>query len=68
MNAKDARTANNGVELQHRHFSFIAATIKAMPDDQIRYACAQQFVAACAKTNSKFDRARFLAACGFDHG
>lgn len=63
-NRKDISTAANGVTLEHRHFAFIAAVIAqleavSLPDD-----VAQAFADACTRTNPKFDRARFLAACG----
>jgi len=65
MNAhrKDINTAANGVVLQHRHFAFIAATIATMPDAGYRADVALMFADACEKTNPKFDRKRFLAAC-----
>lgn len=67
-NRKDVRTAACGVDLQHRHFSFIAATIAAMPDHALtlrvsKASVASAFADACASTNPKFDRARFIAAC-----
>lgn len=67
-NRKDVNTANKRVELQHRHFSFIAGVIAAMPiHPQLRELhkdiCAASFADACARTNPKFDRERFLAAC-----
>jgi hypothetical protein len=68
-NRKDLSTAQNGVELQHRHFSFIAAVIAAMPDHAPslraqRASCASAFADACTQSNPRFDRARFLKACG----
>ncbi len=71
---KDIRSAEKaggswpGV-LQHRHFAFIAATIKAMPDHAPslraqKRSTALAFADACAGTNPRFDRARFLLACG----
>lgn len=52
--------------LEHRHFAFIAQVIAAMPAR--RNACtrgeiARQFADACASSNPKFDRSRFLVAC-----
>lgn len=60
---KDLNTARYGVELQHRHFSFIAAVIKDMPK-AIRTETALRFADACAGSNPRFDRRRFLLACG----
>ncbi len=66
---KDLSTARHGVELQHRHFSFIAAVIAAMPSHAAslraqRESCASAFADACARSNPRFDRGRFLKACG----
>lgn len=60
-----------GAELQHRHFAFIAQTIKAIPDhpqfrSYLREHAAKTFADACARTNPRFDRARFLRACGME--
>lgn len=65
---KDISTGQNA-DLQHRHFAFIAATIKAMPERQaeqrfVKTQCALAFADACAGTNPRFDRRRFLLACG----
>ena len=71
---KDVRSAEKaggswpGV-LQHRHFAFIAATIKAMPDHAAtlrtqKRSVALAFADACGRTNPRFDRRRFLLACG----
>ena len=61
---KDVRTAKKGVELQHRHFAFIAATIASMHGcNAYRMTIAEDFAKACAATNPRFDRNRFLAAC-----
>lgn len=67
-NRKDIRTAENGVHLEHRHFAFIAATIASMPDHAPslraqKASCAASFADACARTNPKFSRSRFIAAC-----
>ena len=61
--SKDVSTAQHGVELQHRHFAFIAATIAKMPDAGYRADIALHFADECAVTNPRFDRARFLRAC-----
>lgn len=60
---KDKRTAGNGVTLQHRHFAFIADTIAALPDADERARMTAHFGDACARTNSRFDRSRFVTAC-----
>lgn len=65
---KDISTAARGVSLEHRHFAFIAATIAAMPDHAPslraqKASVAASFADACAGTNAKFSRSRFIAAC-----
>lgn len=60
--AKDTRTADSSVSLQHRHFAFIAATIADLPFNT-REQTARAFSEACKRTNPRFDRERFLAAC-----
>ena len=52
------------VELQHRHFSFIAAVIAEIPDRMKRLEMAFMFADACSETNKAFDRERFMRACG----
>jgi hypothetical protein len=73
---KDKRTAThrkaNG--LQHRHFAFIAATLWDLKFDFIKegdtasyekwFAHVRHCADACAAGNPRFDRARFLRACG----
>lgn len=70
--AKDTR--DKDVKLQHRHFKFIAATLRDVslsekdetPLDYSTWrAICVSFSDACAATNPKFDRARFLKACGY---
>lgn len=67
--ARKDRTTGASATLEHRHFAFIAATIARMPDHAAslrtqKRSCALAFAAACATTNPRFDRARFLKACG----
>lgn len=69
--ARKDRTSGQGAELQHRHFAFIAATIASMPDHAAtlraqKRSTAHAFADACARSNPRFDRARFLAACGLE--
>lgn len=63
QNAKDKRTAENGVRLEHRHFAFIAATIALITDDAERERTAKLFAAECRRTNPKFSNSRLYAAC-----
>ena len=65
MLSKDTTTK---ATLEHRHFAFIAQVIAAMPDHAAtlraqKSSVAAAFADACAKTNPRFDRKRFLAAC-----
>ena len=62
---KDKTTGLN-VEMQHRHFAAIAAIIESMDEcDTPRRIVADHFADELAKTNPRFDRKRFLKACGF---
>ncbi len=65
------RTTGKTAELQHRHFAFIAGVIAAMPTHAAslrtqKRSCALAFADACASSNHRFDRARFMRACGED--
>ena len=62
-NRKDLNTGKSA-ELQHRHFSFIAAVIREIPVSQGRADVAERFAEACRGSNPRFDRRRFMAACG----
>ena len=64
--AKDMRT--HKVEMQHRHFATIAAIIKNL-DNGIgtghdKTAIAEHFAEELSQTNPKFDKSRFIKACG----
>lgn len=67
---KDRRTAGY-VEMQHRHFATVAAIIRSMAKVHnqehgfidVRDDVAEHFADELAKTNPRFDRKRFLAAC-----
>lgn len=67
--ARKDRNSPLSVDLQHRHFAFIAATLHDMKWKMEEWGAdpwvvaVEAFADACAKTNPKFDRARFLAAC-----
>jgi len=63
---KDRRSALD-IDLQHRHFAFIAkviATSGERNEDKRRWA--NHFAVSLAGTNLKFDRARFFNAVGVD--
>ncbi len=65
---KDKSTGKSaGVQMQHRHFAFIAnviATSGERNEDKRRWAHA--FAHDLAKSNPNFDRARFFTAVGVD--
>lgn len=58
-------------EMQHRHFATVAAIIRGMDKVHnqehgfidIREDVAEHFANELARTNPRFDRARFLRAC-----
>jgi hypothetical protein len=67
---KDARTGK--ADLQHRHFATIATIIAdqrrgALPRSKADIdSWAYTFANELASTNPRFDRARFLSACGVE--
>lgn len=68
---KDKRHASRDLNgtLQHRHFAVIAGIIAEMPTHAAtlrtaKTSVAHRFAEKLAQTNPRFDRARFLAACG----
>lgn len=62
--ARKDRTTGQNVELQHRHFAFIAAVLADLDRDMTVLDVVDAFAYACATSNPRFDRARFLKACG----
>ena len=63
--ARKDRTSGNVAKLEHRHFAFIAATIQDMElSREAKWRMIDAFADACAATNPRFDRNRFLTACG----
>ena len=65
---KDKLGADYPATLQHRHFAVIAgilAELKARGADPEQHTTVcEHFADGLAETNPKFDRARFLKACG----
>lgn len=55
--------------MTHQHFRFIASVIRILPTrdcgkhEYVRQEIAEHFAGCLNLTNSRFDRARFLAAC-----
>lgn len=60
---KDRRTSG---QLEHRHFAEIARIIANTPAKMPRGWIARYFAEQLAGTNPRFDRARFLRACGVE--
>lgn len=52
--------------LEHRHFAFIASVLAECEDLANWGVFCRRFADACARTNPRFDRARFLRACGLE--
>jgi len=52
-----------GVLMQHRHFAVIAGLIADLDDKGIRIHVAEHFRRGLARTNERFDGARFIKAC-----
>lgn len=61
---KDRNTGK--ATMEHRHFATIAAILRDMPELETHYGRARYFATQLAKTNPRFDRARFLRACGVE--
>ena len=64
--SKDKASGKNAT-LQHRHFAFIASVIASSGErreDKRRWA--NYFAYDLARTNPRFDRARFFAAAGVE--
>jgi len=64
MARKDARTAETLPVFQHRHFAAIAAVFAAGQDEGPGYSSAHEMANMLQRSNPRFDRARFLRACG----
>ena len=53
-------------QLEHRHFAEIARIIRYMANRAAQEETALHFARELAGTNPRFDRARFLRACGVE--
>lgn len=51
--------------MEHRHFATIAAILYQVHDLANGGVVARRFAVELAKTNPRFDRKRFLIACGY---
>ena len=63
QHAKDRRTADARPQLEHRHLAIVARIISRC-NVGMRHAVAIHFANNLERTNNKFDRERFLHACG----
>jgi hypothetical protein len=62
------------MKLERRHFKFLADTLKDCKPlgtehdmEVIQWrVTVRDFAAACYRTNTNFNRERFLTACGYD--
>ncbi|MEN6367737.1 MAG: hypothetical protein ABFC88_13075 [Thermoguttaceae bacterium] len=50
--------------MSKKHFIALAAEISAIVNPKARRAAALAVCSACARFNGRFDRGRFLRACG----
>jgi hypothetical protein len=50
--------------MSKKHFELLAKNISFINDEQARKKAAMAVGAACAVSNSNFDWARFMRACG----
>lgn len=59
---------NAASQMQHRHFATIAGILANMPArwSQRRLDIINHFANGLQHTNPRFDRARFLRACGVE--
>ena len=64
---KDKRTADGMPRLEHRHLAVIAYVISWMMPMSERRSTALHFAKHLAERNVKFDRERFLRACGYGY-
>lgn len=60
---KDAATHG---DFQHRHFATVARILKGKSDLANYGAFCRHFASELVHTNPRFDRRRFLAACGLE--
>lgn len=61
---KDKTNAHGTGAMEHRHFAMIAGIIADMAPGVVRARVARQFADKLHYSNPRFDRQRFLLACG----
>lgn len=52
--------------MTRQHFEWIAEIIKTAPPNMLREQWAEQFASAMLAINPRFNRERFLRACGVE--
>lgn len=66
--ARKDKTNAHGATMEHRHFAVIALILADLTDTYdnplTKGEVIEAFADALANTNPRFDRRRFLAACG----
>jgi hypothetical protein len=50
--------------VSRKHFIALAAAIKAISNEDERRRAAELIADVCQQSNARFNRARFLSACG----
>lgn len=50
--------------MSRKHFCAVAAAVAKIDDAAERRRTAEALAAVCASLNSRFNRAKFLSACG----
>jgi hypothetical protein len=67
LNAEFAQPVELHERVSRKHFEQVAATVKAIEDSQKRQHFADHHAAIFAQQNSRFDHARWHAACNTTH-
>jgi hypothetical protein len=55
---------NKEIQMTRKHFKIMAAEVAAIVDLTERKSMAERLAVMCKAANSRFDFARFYAACG----
>jgi hypothetical protein len=50
--------------MSRKHFAALAAAIAAIENKKARQQAAERIADACRQFNARFDRERFMRACG----
>lgn len=52
--------------MSRKHFVALAETIARIENNEVREQTARAVASVCAECNGRFDRGRFLRACGVE--